>query len=536
MKQWVSLLLAILCLLVLGACSLSPEQNAKPLSPDQYTALEPDGEALPEGSVTAEIPYPEIQASAPTPELPAVDPALISLDELESVEDVCSYLSEVLPYEGKEELIPYAADLYTAGDCTWELALLGFCTRSGEIVTKPVFREIRKVAPVGDIWPEGTPQYLYLCQISCSGSDMPLITEDGRLFAWSGAFEGYYSRNTADESEIRRSANGEAVYDDGVYRLDGLYFVPYEIPQEDGSAGYWDLMPREGERRTILRDSDEAGVAETERENLVFCELIGGGRVYYTKDAGYCCTYDGQFRPILRLPALGARQLDLFESTSNGDGAQEEWMLSDQEQYEANIFLSNFSEQGFSLRGEGWTAEASDAELFRFAHLWAKINRHELIGYENDFEIMDLDAVNLIVDRFFLGRRLSPAEGTDYSADLGMGRFDWDRCFYRNGKFYYPAADGESRNCFTVVDRAMSDANGHSTFFFTIYELDLDIYWRKGEIPGEYYRLRPEEAAQRAEAGEIHRVREGYAVCVTRTRPDNGRQGYSLLYYLVYGQ
>ena len=79
-------------------------------------------------------------------------------------------------------------------------------------------------------------------------------------------------------------------------------------------------------------------------------------------------------------------------------------MFRPQELYEANIFLSNFSEQGF-CEGTGGNAFRADdvsvAELFKFAHLWAKINRQSAIEYVDSYETMTRENFINIAYRYF---------------------------------------------------------------------------------------------------------------------------------------
>ena len=208
--------------------------------------------------------------------------------------------------------------------------------------------------------------------------------------------------------------------------------------------------------------------------------------------------------------------------------------FTDTQQYEANIFLSNFSEQGFcsapSARFD--SADTSVARLFAFAHLWAKINRRSAIAYEGSYETMTRGDFIDIVDRYFdLDLVPEPTEGKDYSAELGMGNYDWDHCWYSGGRFYYPAADGESYTGFSVVNEARGLSDGHVLLSFTVYELDLQIYWDNNGIPGLYYRLSPGEAAQRAALGEITAMRTGRALCVPFRLEASGRESYRLVSY-----
>lgn len=208
--------------------------------------------------------------------------------------------------------------------------------------------------------------------------------------------------------------------------------------------------------------------------------------------------------------------------------------LSHEEQYEANIFLSNFSEQSFGLgRFTGFdSSRADEAQLYAFAHLWAKINRQSAIFYEDSYEAMTLESVNEILERFF-GLGIHPEDGTEYSEVFGIGNFDWDHSWYRDGIFYYPAGDGESYTCFTVVDAAESLSGSRTRFRFTVYELDLDIYYDKLGIPQDYYRLTPGEAAQRVAVGEITPLHTGTAVCESCYLQSSGRESYRLDTYLI---
>ena len=173
--------------------------------------------------------------------------------------------------------------------------------------------------------------------------------------------------------------------------------------------------------------------------------------------------------------------------------------------------------------------DTSEAQLFSFAHLWAKINRHSAISYDGGYETMTRENVNEIVGRYF-GLGISPADGTDYSAALGMGNYDWDHCWYEGGVFYYPAADGEAYNHFTVVDSAEALSGSRTRFRFTVYELDLDRYWADG-VANEYYRLTPAEAVQHMTAMEIVPVRTGVAVVLPCYLESSGRESYILVSY-----
>ena len=209
--------------------------------------------------------------------------------------------------------------------------------------------------------------------------------------------------------------------------------------------------------------------------------------------------------------------------------------LSETQQYAANLSLSNFSEQWFCEIGTFDHYDAADtsiAQLFSFAHLWSKINRPRAMEYIDGYETMTRETFfEIIGPRIDYSEDLQPIEGEDYSAALGIGNFDWNHCWYENGRFYYPAGDGESYNRFTVVDEAYKLSDGTCRFRFTIYELDLDIYWDELGIPLKYYHLTPAEAAQSAAEGSITAKSTGTALCSPIYWESSGREMYLLEYY-----
>ena len=244
--------------------------------------------------------------------------------------------------------------------------------------------------------------------------------------------------------------------------------------------------------------------------------------------------------------AASAEETHPFENTSQ-QGKQEETLtanptetgdpftLPETQQYAANLSLSNFSEQWFCEIGSFDhydSADTSIAQLFSFAHLWSKINRPTEMEYRDGYETMTRETFfEIIGPRIAYPEDLQPVEGEDYSAALGIGTFDWNHCWYENGRFYYPAGDGESYNRFTVVDEAYKLQDGTCRFRFTIYELDLDIYFDELGIPSKYYHLTPAEAAQLAANGTITAVHTGTAVCSPLYWQSSGREMYLLEYY-----
>lgn len=180
-------------------------------------------------------------------------------------------------------------------------------------------------------------------------------------------------------------------------------------------------------------------------------------------------------------------------------------VLSDEEQYQANIFLSNFAEQNgiehFNVYNSGVTA------LISFAHTYCKVNKPEYISYEDGFEVMDLSSVNYVTERFLgvdvdEGRAASLPAPTNDLSEYGP--------FWKDGQIYYQAADGEAYNTFVVVDSKENLGNGTYKMYFKVYEIDLETYFDMGREDFDYYyAMTPEEAAA---ADDVSYVRDGDAI------------------------
>lgn len=184
-------------------------------------------------------------------------------------------------------------------------------------------------------------------------------------------------------------------------------------------------------------------------------------------------------------------------------------------QYWANIFVSDFVEQGkYDFPTDG----GSDFELASFAHMFCKINRRDALRFDGNYDSFSLDTVNEICRRFF-GREIHPSDGVLYENQWGM---QWT---YENGTFRFPSGDGESYNRFAVVDSYLRRAGGNVTLGYTVYELDLDEYWKSG-MDSALYHMDPAKAEAAAAAGRITRVGSGTAEVLPIEQ--SGHDGYYL--------
>ena len=191
-------------------------------------------------------------------------------------------------------------------------------------------------------------------------------------------------------------------------------------------------------------------------------------------------------------------------------------------QYRINIFLSNFSEQSFLNMK---LSTAPDDQLMKFVWIYCKINHGGAISYDGSFETIPLGTMNEYLNRFF-GLTRSPANGASYMLD------QWNSFSYHDGKFWFPAASGESYNKFTVVDSMKSNGDGTYTVDFQVYELGLEEYWNTPGIDNSYYWLNSEQVSAKVWDYKCMPVQGGTAV--VRDFTYNGRATFQLISYEIW--
>lgn len=193
--------------------------------------------------------------------------------------------------------------------------------------------------------------------------------------------------------------------------------------------------------------------------------------------------------------------------------------MTPEQQYEANIFLSNFAEQSFA--DYTWLASDDVARMVDLVHTWCKINDQSAIGYETVdgtvYERLTLEQVSVRASRYFPYTIEAWDAETFYPAS--------DDSFYRDGAFYFTAADGEAYNRFAVAEGMTLLSDETYVLRFAVYELDIETYFNEG-LSSDYYRMTPEQAAA---APELTRVAEGEALTLPYSY--RGRATFQLLEY-----
>lgn len=202
------------------------------------------------------------------------------------------------------------------------------------------------------------------------------------------------------------------------------------------------------------------------------------------------------------------------------------------EQFSANIFLSNFSEQ-HAFERNGFPADDSYVDdLVSFAYLYCKINRRNMLDTaqagESYYYTLSLENANTVLNRHF-DYTLSEEDAARFPENEDPNsRF---HSFYENGTFYFPAADGESYNRFTVVSHIDQPENGDNRYqmYFDIYELNIQEYMKaNGAVDSGYYYMSASQAAN-----DSRLTWENSGVALVKPYNNNGTDTYQLLYYRV---
>ena len=115
-----------------------------------------------------------------------------------------------------------------------------------------------------------------------------------------------------------------------------------------------------------------------------------------------------------------------------------------------NALLSAFAEQGIT---DSELDLAGEYELAQFAHIWTKLHNCDAISYQTEdgesYETLTLEQVNETLTGL-MGKTVSPAEGTDYSVLRGDNYAQHES--FRDGRFWWPAADGDMRLDFAIYN------------------------------------------------------------------------------------
>lgn len=155
--------------------------------------------------------------------------------------------------------------------------------------------------------------------------------------------------------------------------------------------------------------------------------------------------------------------------------------LSREDQYTINLFLSNFSEQGFGP----YDSSTGINQIAPFTYIFAIINSYNNITERQEngmaYDTITLDYVNKVSMRFF-NRQFSREEASTFS-------WDQQHSFYRDGVFYFEMAAGATYCNFTVVDRLEhADDDTYIAYFHNYLLANTHV------MDSSLYHMTPQEA------------------------------------------
>ncbi len=201
--------------------------------------------------------------------------------------------------------------------------------------------------------------------------------------------------------------------------------------------------------------------------------------------------------------------------------------MNQEQQYAANIFLSNFSEQNRFQSRDFDVNDRNLDDIVYFAYLYCKINRRSALNsIQNDkgyFYTLSLVEANKVWERHF-GFTVSETDAAAFP--LVPGTDPHFQSYYDAGTFYFTAADGESYNRFTVVRQMENIGDGSYRLIFDIYKLDINEYWRANGVDSGFYAMSASAARE-----DPRLTLQDSGVAVVRPYTNNGIATYQLVKY-----
>ncbi|MBR4309268.1 MAG: hypothetical protein IKT58_06710 [Oscillospiraceae bacterium] len=194
--------------------------------------------------------------------------------------------------------------------------------------------------------------------------------------------------------------------------------------------------------------------------------------------------------------------------------------FSTDDRYKINVFLSNFSEQGFG------DLDLNDKySLIQYVYKFTLINQYSNLSYDNSTYsyIMSTTHTDKMMKRFF-GRTISHGSVSKTYSSGYTETIPYDAQGY-----HFRASAGENYPYFTVVDEMYHlEFDGTYLVYFKVYSLDLDLYFENNGIAYKYYCMTDSQASS---TGEITYC---YSGCAEVKDYDGGTfQSYQLLSYTL---
>ena len=176
--------------------------------------------------------------------------------------------------------------------------------------------------------------------------------------------------------------------------------------------------------------------------------------------------------------------------------------FSGEDQKYANTFITNFAEQYFNVypdNGPFDVTNASVEQVLTFAYFHIKINSYRDFEPgkkgECNYDTFTFEKASQVIGKYmsyFLKEEAcknlpAPPESID---NIGFGPY------YADGKVWFSSGDGDTYRDIGIVDYAVYNSDGTVTLYFTVYNIDFDVF-NSLDVDGvkKYYTLSPSEAA-----------------------------------------
>ena len=192
---------------------------------------------------------------------------------------------------------------------------------------------------------------------------------------------------------------------------------------------------------------------------------------------------------------------------------------SEQKQFEANIFISNFADLNMDVTDLGIYLEPT----MDFIYEWLCFNRpnkveHQINGGYNQMAVFSLAEANDVSARFF-NKHISEENTLSF-----QGGYKYTDAYYYDGYFYFPDTDPQPIWRIAVVDKLIYRSDGEYRMEFNVYECDFE------PVRDTYY-ITPDQASASTSMHLVLGVGATHGSAIVTPFDYNGRETYQLLSY-----
>ena len=175
--------------------------------------------------------------------------------------------------------------------------------------------------------------------------------------------------------------------------------------------------------------------------------------------------------------------------------------LSGDDQTYANTFITNFAEQNFFMFSEAGRFEAYNAKIedvLSFVYYHIKINAYKEFGNDKKGECsyvtVSYEKAASVVGKY-MSYMLKEEDCKALPAPPDkLDNFSFGP-FYEDGKIWFVTGDGDTFRNIGIVDCIEYNADGTATLYFTIYNIDFDVFESLDDAGlKKYYSLSPAQA------------------------------------------